>query len=173
MEIVLMGYMGSGKSTIGKTISSRFDLTFIDLDTYIEQREELTIKELFISKGEIYFRRKEGVYLKEILETKTNYVLSLGGGTPCYGTNMNLIKESKAISCYLKGNIPTLVARLQKGKQNRPLIATLNDDELLEYIGKHLFERAPFYEQAAFKININDASVKEISEAISSKLSTQ
>ena len=173
MEIVLMGYMGSGKSTIGKSISSRLQLTFIDLDNYIEQREDSSIKEIFKNKGEIYFRIKEAFYLKEILDTKTNYVLSLGGGTPCYGTNMDLIKESTAISYYLRANIPTLVARLQNGKENRPLIATLNDEQLLEYIGKHLFERAPFYEQAAIKININDVTIEEISEAILSKLNTQ
>ena len=173
MEIVLMGYMGSGKSTIGKCISERLHLPFIDLDAYIEQKEEVSIKELFSSKGEIYFRLKEGLYLQEILDTKTNYVVSLGGGTPCYGTNMERIKESTAISCYLKANIPTLVARLQKGKQDRPLIAALNDDQLLEYIGKHLFERAPYYEQAAVKININDKSIEEISEELVATLNRQ
>jgi len=173
MEIVLMGYMGSGKSTIGKHISELLNLTFIDLDTYIEQREGQSIKALFASKGEVYFRLKEAAYLQEILETKTKYVLSLGGGTPCYGTNMNRITESTATSCYLKANIPTLVARLQKGKENRPLIASLNDAQLLEYVGKHLFERAPFYEQAAYKININDRSIEAISEDTIARLSRQ
>jgi shikimate kinase len=170
MEIVLIGYMGSGKSTVGRYISEKLDLTFIDLDNFIAQKEELSIKEIFKMKGEVYFRIKEALYLKEILETTSNYVLSLGGGTPCYGTNMNSIKESNAISYYLKGSIPTLVERLQKEKQNRPLIATLNDAQLLEYIGKHLFERAPFYEQAAFNVPINNKSVAEISEEIFSKL---
>lgn len=173
MEIVLMGYMGSGKSTIGKRISERLDLTFIDLDSYIELKEELSIKELFKSKGEIYFRVKEAEYLQEVLDTKTKYVLSLGGGTPCYGTNMNRINESAVVSCYLKANIPTLVKRLQKGKQDRPLIASLSNEQLLEYIGKHLFERAPFYEQAAYKININDRSIEEISDDVVATLSTQ
>ena len=125
------------------------------------------------SKGEIYFRIKEAFYLKEVLDTKTNYVLSLGGGTPCYGTNISSIKESTAISYYLRASIPTLIARLQKGKQDRPLIAALNDEQLMEYIGKHLFERAPFYEQASFKMNINDTSVKEIADEIFSKLNMQ
>jgi shikimate kinase len=173
MEIVLMGYMGSGKSTIGKSVSERFKLDFIDLDSYIEQKEELSIKEIFTTKGEIYFRIKEALYLKEVLEHKTNYVLSLGGGTPCYGANMEDIKESGANSYYLKANIPTLATRLQNGKQNRPLIATLNDEQLFEYIGKHLFERAPYYEQAEFKININDASVEEVSNVISATLNKQ
>jgi len=173
MEIVLMGYMGSGKSTIGKRIAERYKVAFIDLDAYIEQQEKLPIKELFSRKGEIYFRLKETEYLQEILATKTNYVLSLGGGTPCYGSNMNHIKESNAISCYLKANIPTLVERLQNGKEDRPLIATLNNDQLLEYIGKHLFERAPFYEQAANKININNRSIEEISEDIVATLNRQ
>lgn len=173
MEIVLMGYMGSGKSTIGKSVSERFKLDFIDLDSYIEQKEELSIKEIFTTKGEIYFRIKEAEYLKEVLESKKNYVLSLGGGTPCYGSNLESIKESNAVSYYLKANIPTLATRLQNGKQNRPLIATLNDEQLFEYIGKHLFERAPYYEQSEFKININDNSVEEVSNAISATLDKQ
>lgn len=173
MEIVIMGYMGSGKSTIGKYISKKNNLNFIDLDNYIEQREKLSIKEVFSQKGEIYFRIKEAFYLKEILDSKKNYVLSLGGGTPCYGTNIGLIKESNALSFYLKGSIQTLIQRLRNEKESRPLIASLNDEQLLEYIGKHLFERAPFYEQASFKIAINNKSVKEIAEDFISILSRQ
>ena len=170
MEIVLMGYMGSGKSTIGKKLSNDFKLTFIDLDRYIEQREQLSIKDIFENKGEIYFRIKEAAYLKEVLATKSNYVLSLGGGTPCYGVNMDLIKQSSALSCYLKATIPTLVARLKSAKEQRPLLAGLNNEQFIEYVGKHLFERAVFYEQATYKIDVNVSSIQAILEDIKFKL---
>jgi len=161
-----MGYMGCGKSTIARFLAKSKSLTLIDLDYYIEEKEHLPIKEIFSTKGEIYFRLQESIYLKEILETKDNYVLSLGGGTPCYANNMNAILKSKIPSIYLRANIPTLVNRLEKEKSSRPLIADLTDEKLIEYIGKHLFERAPFYEQSNFKINVNGKSVLEISSEI-------
>ena len=170
MKIVLLGYMGSGKSTLGKYISDKKKLTFIDLDTYIEKKENMSIPEIFSRKGEIYFRKQEGVYLKEILDTKSNYILALGGGTPCYGHNMQLINESKAKSIYLKASIPFLVKRLKLEKQNRPLIASLNDDQILEYIGKHLFERAPFYEQANEKVLIDNKTIEELYNKIATHL---
>ena len=172
MEIVLMGYMGSGKSTIGKRISSDLGLVFIDLDTYIAKQEELSINEIFEEKGEIYFRRKEAFYLEEIITTQSNYVLSLGGGTPCYGANMDLIHQSNAVSCYLKATIPTLVARLENGKLQRPLLAGLTNAQLLEYVGKHLFERAVFYEQANHKIDVNKPTIQAVIDQIRFKLNT-
>ena len=172
MEIVLMGYMGSGKSTIGKRISIDLGLVFIDLDTYIAKQEELSINEIFEEKGEIYFRRKEAFYLEEIITTQSNYVLSLGGGTPCYGANMDLIHQSNAVSYYLKATIPTLVARLENGKLQRPLLAGLTNAQLLEYVGKHLFERAVFYEQANHKIDVNKPTIQAVIDQIRFKLNT-
>jgi shikimate kinase len=166
MKIILMGYMGCGKSTISRFLAKSKSVTFIDLDHYIEGKEQLSIKEIFSTKGEIYFRLQESIYLKEILETKDNYVLSLGGGTPCYANNMDAILKSEVPCVYLRANIPTLVNRLGKEKSSRPLIADLTDEKLIEYIGKHLFERAPFYEQSNFKINVNGKSVLEISSEI-------
>lgn len=162
MKIVLLGYMGSGKSTIGKYLSTKMNTPFIDLDSYIEEKEKMSISQLFDTKGEIYFRKQEGIYLKEILDSKSDYILALGGGTPCYGINMQYIQNSKAISFYLKCSIPFLVNRLKEGKRNRPLISNLNEEQLLEYIGKHLFERAPFYEQSNFKVVIDNKSIEEV-----------
>jgi len=161
MEIVLLGYMGSGKSTIGKYLSKKMNLEFIDLDEYIEEKEKMTIKNLFSEKGEIYFRLQESKYLKEILNNRANYILSLGGGTPCYANNIQEIKNSSTESFYLKCNINTLHSRLKNSNSTRPLIASLNDEDLFEYIGKHLFERAPYYEQAKFKVSLDDKNVEE------------
>jgi len=170
MEILLIGYMGSGKSTVGNYISKEINLEFIDLDKYIEEKEGLSIKEIFSAKGEIYFRLQEATYLKEILESKSDYVLSLGGGTPCYANNIKTIIESNIESFYLKATIPTLIKRLEKEKESRPLIADLEEHQMVEYIGKHLFERAPFYEQSKFKISIDNKTTKEICSEITTQL---
>lgn len=162
MKIVLLGYMGSGKSTIGKYLAEELQLPFIDLDNYIEEQENATINDIFKLKGEIYFRKKEAAYLIDVLNNKENYVLSLGGGTPCYANSINEILSSNVQSFYLKASIKTLFNRLRNSDNSRPLIESFTDDQLFEYLGKHLFERAPFYEQANHKINIENLSIKQI-----------
>ncbi|TDU34474.1 shikimate kinase [Gelidibacter sediminis] len=167
MNIIIIGYMGSGKSTIGKNLSKILNYDFIDLDDYIQEKEHLTIPELFEKKGEIYFRKKEQLYLKEVLK-ETNLVLSLGGGTPCYGTNMDTVLATDgARSIYLKSSIPNLVQRLTPEKLTRPLIAHIQTDEdLTEFIGKHLFERSFYYNQSHHTIVTDHKSVQQITEEI-------
>lgn len=163
MKIVLLGYMASGKSTIGKQLSKRINLPFIDLDAYIEEQEKKTVSTIFKEEGEVYFRLKEHQYLKELLNKKERFILSLGGGTPCYANNMKLIKENKeTVSVYLFTSVRVLVNRILNNKNSRPLVANLEDDELKEFIAKHLFERSYFYEQADEKIIINKKSIEEI-----------
>lgn len=166
MKIVLLGYMASGKSTVGRNLAQKINTIFIDLDAYIEKKEELTITELFATKGEIYFRTQEALYLKEILESHQNCVVSLGGGTPCYGDTMKMLLHADITSIYLKATINTLAKRLQLEKEERPLVAKLTEEKLTEYIGKHLFERAPFYEQSTIKVQIDNRSVEEIIQEI-------
>jgi shikimate kinase len=161
MKIVLVGYMASGKSSVGKVLAGSFDYNFIDLDEYIETKEGASITEIFTQKGEIYFRIKEIEYLKEILSLEENIILSVGGGTPCYGENMKLINTT-ATAVYLKASIKTLLDRLNKEKKNRPLIADLSLEKMTEFVGKHLFERAYFYEQAKLIVKIDDKTIEEI-----------
>ena len=166
MKIVLLGYMASGKSTIGREISKKLDMKFIDLDDYISKREKSSISEIFKVKGEIYFRRIESFYLSEILNSKDSFILSLGGGTPCYSNNMELILNSEASSIYIKASIITLVARLTSEKNKRPLVAELENDKLTEFVAKHLFERRFFYEQASITVITEDKSIEEITTEI-------
>ena len=163
MKIILLGYMGSGKTTIGIQLAKKLFLNFTDLDEFIEEKEQKSIKEIFEQKGEIYFRKIEHKYLKQFIKENESYVLSLGGGTPCYAGNLDLILHDKNnLSFYLRGSISTLFKRLSENKFKRPLINDLSDNQLTEYIAKHLFERGLFYDKATYKISIDDKEVQEI-----------
>jgi shikimate kinase len=163
MKIVLLGYMTSGKTAVGKVLSEKLFLPFIDLDRYISEKEGASISDIFATKGEIYFRKIEHQYLKELINSKDDFVLSLGGGTPCYAGNMALINaESSITSIYLEASIATLVERLQKGKTRRPLVSQLTDEKMVEFVAKHLFERRNFYQEATHKVQVNDKPISTI-----------
>lgn len=167
-----MGYMASGKTRIGKELAISLGYDFIDLDDHIEANENSTVSQIFNTKGEIFFRKIESIYLKEILNKDTNIVLSLGGGTPCYGNNIKTItKVNNVISFYLKASVNTITERLNVEKEKRPLVSHLSSKEqILEFVGKHLFERSFFYEEADYTINTDNNSVKNIVEEIIFKL---
>ena len=167
MKIVLLGYMASGKSSIGKRLAKYLSLNFIDLDDYIIEKEKMTVATIFKTKGEIYFRKIENLYLQEVLANNDDFILSLGGGTPCYSNNMEVIHDFEDIkSIYLQGSITTLVKRLIKKKAKRPLIAELGDDKIPEFVAKHLFERRFYYEQAKMTIKIDGKKKKEVSKEL-------
>lgn len=167
-----MGYMGSGKSTIGKDLAKALGYSFTDLDNYIEDKQGQSISEIFKTKGEIYFRKKETEYLQELIENRDKCVIALGGGTPCYSTNLNLLlKNINVKTIYFKLSISSLVNRLFKEKENRPLISHLKlKEDLTEFIGKHLFERSEYYSQAELTISADGKSVQELVEAITLQL---
>jgi len=172
MVVVLLGYMASGKSTIGKILAKKLSYQFMDLDSYIEQKEQNSVKDIFRNKGEIYFRKKESLYLNELINSNENLVLSLGGGTPCYGSNMeDILNTNLVTSIYLKASIPTLIKRLQNEQDSRPLVSHLKSKEALEeYIGKHIFERSQFYNRSHFTISTDGKSENEIIDNINSIL---
>ncbi|CAA7197368.1 shikimate kinase [Chryseobacterium potabilaquae] len=169
MIISLVGYMGSGKSHISKNLSEKINFKLIDLDKEISRRDELTIPEIFEKKGEIYFRKLEREILEEILSTQENIILSLGGGTPVYYNNMEIINQ-KSVSIFLKASISTLVERLSKQKEKRPIIAHISDDLLPEFIAKHLFERNQYYNLSRFSINTDARDPEDIVNEIVEKL---
>lgn len=161
-KIVLLGYMGAGKSFFGKELANITQRKFIDLDEYIQKSENTSIEMLFKTKGELYFRKKEHQYLIEILNCDEEIVLSLGGGTPCYFNNMDLFQKEDVISVYIKASVETLFQRLKAQKSQRPLIAGIEDNDLKEFIAKHLFDRSYFYNQANIKINVDEKEVNEV-----------
>lgn len=164
--------MGSGKSYIGKRLAARIDQKFIDFDEEIEKRENSSISKIFEEKGEIFFRKLEKQVLEEMIQLNEGAVISLGGGTPCYGNNMELIKEAEDVSSfYLKLNIDDLTDRLNKEKSHRPVISHLDSREKLEeFIRKHLFERGFYYNQSDHIIKCDSKTSEEILDEIQKKL---
>ena len=157
--------MGSGKTLVSKELNILNNLKIFDLDTEISKQNNRSITEIFKEKGEIFFRKTEKEVLEKILSSEKNIILSLGGGTPCYYNNIDRINE-KTISVFLKTNVKTLAQRLSSEKDKRPLIQNISNEDLPEFIAKHLFERNPFYNQAKITINTDNLSAREIAEEI-------
>lgn len=170
--IFLIGYMGAGKSVVGKLLSQINGFNFYDLDEYIEAKEGKKVSEIFNQNNEVYFRKIENKYLKEISLLKDNKIISTGGGTPCFQNNFEIINESpNSTSIYLKANIDVLVNRLKDSIDNRPIISHLTDEyKLKEFITKHLFERNYYYEKSTIKIVTDNLEPTEIVKLIASKL---
>lgn len=161
MKIVVLGYMCSGKSLVSSSLAKKMNLNYIDLDAFIEEKENQKITTIFKDKGEIYFRKIEKDALKEILKTKNNFILAVGGGTPCYYNNMDMINKF-ATSYYLNVSTPVLMSRIVKEKQTRPLVSSIHEDDLPEFIAKHLFERSNYYLKAKHVLSVSTKSIKEI-----------
>ena len=167
-KIILLGYMGCGKSTIADSLSKNIKIPFVDLDKYIEDKTQLTIKAIFEQYGEVYFRKLEHEYFIELLNAPEPLIIGLGGGTPCYANNHELLKGVNRQSVYLKASVDTLFNRLSANKSKRPLIANKNDDELKEFIAIHLFERSYYYNQAQHIVVVDGRTVEEtVSDVLS------
>ena len=165
--IILLGYMGCGKTKIGRKLSQKLNLNFVDLDKEIELFYSKTIAELFEDLGEVRFREIEREILIKILDNKDCFVLSLGGGTPCYFDNMEIIQKKTNFSFYINLSSKVLAKRLLSRKSARPLISSVvNEKEMLNFINKHLFERNTFYMKAKHTINCNKRDVKKICKSI-------
>ncbi len=167
-KIILVGYMASGKSAVGKVLHKLLDYDYYDLDNFIEKNYNVSIENIFKTRGEIYFREIERKSLEKIIRIKKNLVLSLGGGTPCYFDTidfLNSFNETKTF--FLKSTINTIYNRLRNSKIKRPLISHLKTElEIKEFIGKHLLERNHFYEKSEKKINTDSKTILNIANEI-------
>lgn len=164
MRVFLIGYMGVGKTTVGKVLAARLGLPFFDLDAEIERHSGMEIPEIFAEKGEAHFRETERKLLGEMLE-KCGYVLSLGGGTPTYGDNLLRMLESGTV-IHLTLSLGALVKRLKKGKESRPLLADLTEEELHSFVAAHLGERLPHYNRAHLEFSTFDVSAARMDELV-------
>lgn len=160
-KIILLGYMGCGKSTIANKLSISTKIPFVDLDKSIEKKANLSINAIFETQGEIYFRKLEREVFMELLQSPEELIIGLGGGTPCYANNHELLKGENVVSIYLKASIETLLNRLVSNKSKRPLIADKNEEEMREFIAKHLFDRSFYYNQAQHKLGVDNKSIDQ------------
>ncbi len=165
MRIYLIGYMGSGKSTVGTGLAKALNLDFIDLDHYIESRNHRTIPDIFARDGEAEFRRLEQKALHEVSEFE-NIVIATGGGAPCFFDNMEVIKRTGK-SLYLNGSPRILADRLMHSKTERPLIKGKTEPELVAFIAETLAKRSEWYTQAESILNFDhDVSTAEVLAAL-------
>ena len=162
MKVVLIGYMASGKSSVGKLLSKQLEVPFVDLDEYIEEQQKMTISEIFSKKGELFFRKLEHQMLLKVLEEHDSLILSTGGGTPCYGTNMKVILDKSNHSVYLQLSVSGLVDRIEREKDQRPLVSSIDEADLAEFVGKHLFERRGFYAQAQHTVTCDGKDLDSV-----------
>ena len=151
-SIILIGYMGSGKTTVGRQLAMALGRTFYDLDWYIEMRYHRSVAQLFAERGEEGFREMERNMLHEAAEFE-DIVLSCGGGTPCFFDNMDYIC-SVSESVYLKATPEVLCQHLKMRKVERPLLQGKNEEELLDFIRTSLEQREPFYLKAKHVIDV-------------------
>lgn len=152
-RIILVGYMGSGKTTIGRQLARTMEMEFYDLDWYIETRYHCTVAQVFAERGEAGFREIERNMLHEVAEFE-DIVLSCGGGTPCFYDNMDYL-NMQGETVYLKATPEVLAKHLRMGRVERPLIKGKTDTELLEYIQTSLAAREPFYSKAKHIVDVN------------------
>lgn len=158
--IIFLGYMGAGKTTVGKAFAQDTGRRFYDLDWYIESRRHRTVKQIFDEVGEDGFRRIERNMLHEVAEFE-NVVVSCGGGTPCFFDNMEYM-NSRAVTVYLKATPDVLFEHLKMGRTVRPLLLGKTPDEVKAFVRQQLEVREPFYSKAShtFDVSLLDNHLK-------------
>jgi shikimate kinase len=149
-KIFLLGFMGSGKSYWGRIWAQHAGLQFADLDALIEKEEGMSVAGLFEQKGEAYFRERERALL-HAYAGKENFILSCGGGTPCFNNNIHWMNEH-GHTVYLQATPEYIYEKIAGEKDKRPLLKNVPEAELLSFIGQKLQERSPFYEKATLKL---------------------
>jgi len=147
-KVILCGYMASGKTTIAKLLSQAAGLPYIDLDEIIEKEEGKTVAQIFADEGEIKFRKLEHKMLHGLAGVEESFILALGGGTPSYANNYEVLQRDDVVSIYLKTSIDEIVTRIITQENRRPLVANLHGDALHEFVATHLFERSYYYHKA-------------------------
>lgn len=165
-RVYLLGFMGSGKTTLGRWLADAMEWSFIDLDLFIESKYHKTIPHIFEEKGEDSFREMEAKCLKEV-STFENVIIGTGGGTPCFYDNMKVM-NSTGLSIYLNLTPQVIYDRLLTSKSQRPLIAGKSGNELLDFIAVKLTEREGFYKRATLIVDADKWLIEDYIKAIKS-----
>ena len=153
VRIIIVGYMGSGKTTVGKALSKDLGIPFYDLDWYIESRMRKTVAQIFAERGEEGFRKIEHNMLHEVAEFE-NVIISCGGGTPCFFDNMDYM-NGQGETVYLQASPDVLYNHLKMGKTERPLLKNKTPEEMQVFIAEQLEKREPYYSKAKHTLNVN------------------
>jgi len=164
MKIFLIGFMGCGKSTLGRRLASSLNLTFIDLDTFLEEKYYRTIPQIFEEEGEDGFRKKERNVLEEV-SSFDDVIIATGGGAPCFFDNMELMNNS-GFCVFLDVETQTLVNRLIIARIERPLIKGKSPEELYEFIEMMMLKRRPFYQKARYILKGSEIFPEQVIELV-------
>lgn len=169
MVVFMVGYMGSGKTILGRELAKTIGFRFADMDKLIEKKCGKTVSEIFASEGEGFFRQCERETLESFEGAGEDIIVATGGGVPCFGDNMEVLNKL-GITVYLKMSPSKLVPRLKYGRAKRPIIRDLDDEQLLRFIEEKLPEREPFYSHAVVVVDCDGRSdeyiVSHIAEII-------
>ncbi len=166
MKLFLVGYMGCGKSTVGRRVARRLGVAFADTDAMVEQREGADINDIFRYEGEEYFRKAERAVLEEIVADEGDVVVSTGGGLPTWGDNMELM-NSAGVTVWIDRSAEQTAKRLSPyGRSKRPKLRGLNDEELVAFMQRNMEERRAFYSQARYHIEVDALSDYELSDRV-------
>jgi shikimate kinase len=162
MKIFLIGFMGSGKTHWGRKLSAKLNLPFFDLDSVIIEQEQKSVADIFTEKGEEHFRYLEKETLERITTEQESFILSCGGGTPCFFNNIEFMKKSGKV-IWLNTSIDMLTQRLNRERQTRPLISDMvTNEDLRRYVVKKLSERRMYYQQADVTVGEETTNLEEL-----------
>lgn len=163
--------MASGKSSLGKRIAKKLHLPFVDMDKEIEKSFQLSIPEIFKIHGETAFREAENTFLKALKANNASQLIATGGGVPCFEDNMSIMNET-GLTVYLERSPKELAHRIHHSKKSRPLVDHLTENELIEFVEKHLNERSVFYKQSQLTIPRDEQTIKDLTNLLLPYLST-
>ncbi len=165
MKVFLIGFMASGKSTVGEELAQILGVPFIDLDTYIEEKNKKSIKVLFELYGETKFREIENQALREVAKIEGDFIIASGGGTSCFYNSVDFMNKV-GTTIYLRVEVSELLARLIESKKDRPLLWGKSKEELNDYIIRVLDERKKYYEKAKIIIDFENLNVEQLAQTL-------
>lgn len=167
-RIFLIGFMGSGKTYNGRLLANQLHIPFFDLDEEVEKKEGKSISKIFEQQGEEHFRQLESEMLQQVTETNQSFVLSTGGGTPCYFNSIDFMKKNGVV-VWIDTPVDTLVQRLEKEKEKRPLLHNLSKEQLQDFVIKKLGDRKNYYQQASVVIKEDNFTPDQLIQTILKK----
>ncbi|MBO7312471.1 MAG: (d)CMP kinase [Alistipes sp.] len=170
MMLFLVGYAGSGKSSLAKRLSRRLGVKFLDTDKLVEEREGASIADIFFYQGEEYFRQAERSVVEDIIASGFEGIVATGGGLPTWGDNMERM-NGEGVTIYLQRSPEQILSRLSDyGRERRPMFRGKSDEELLSFMHEHIAQREPYYAQAQMVIDCNTMSDDDVVSYIANNL---